>query len=62
MFKANRAAWKFFQAQPAGYRRLAAWYVLSAKREETRAKRLATLIADSEAGQRIGLTRRPETK
>jgi uncharacterized protein YdeI (YjbR/CyaY-like superfamily) len=62
VFKANRAAWKFFQAQPAGYRRLAAWYVLSAKREETRAKRLATLISDSEAGQRIGLTRRPEVK
>ena len=54
-FRANRAAWKFFQDQPPGYRKLAAWYVISAKQDATRQKRLARLIADSEAGRRIGM-------
>ena len=57
-FKANKAAWKFFQSQPPGYRKVAVFYVMSAKREETRAKRLQTLIDDSAAGLRIGLLRR----
>ena len=48
-FRANKVAWKFFDAQPAWYRRTATWWVISAKREETRAKRLATLVADSAA-------------
>ena len=39
-FKANRAAWEFFNAQPPGYRRMATWFVMSAKRDETRLKRL----------------------
>ena len=51
-FRANEAAWRFFQAQPAGYRQLATFRVVSAKREETRRKRLASLIADSAAGRR----------
>ena len=54
-FRANRAAWKFFQEQPAGYRKLAAWYVISAKQDATRQKRLTRLVADSEAGRRIGM-------
>ncbi len=59
-FRANRAAWKFFLSQPPGYRRIATYWVISAKREETRAKRLAILIEDSERGRRIGpLARRP---
>jgi uncharacterized protein YdeI (YjbR/CyaY-like superfamily) len=45
--KQNKAAWKFFQAQPASYRKAANWWVLSAKKEETRLKRLDTLIDDS---------------
>ena len=49
----DKAAWDFFQAQPPGYRKLAAWWVMSAKKEETRQKRLARLIADSAAGKRI---------
>ena len=61
-FKGNRAAWKFFEAQPPGYRKIATRYVMSAKREETRAKRLENLIAESAAGQRIGLLRRPDKK
>jgi uncharacterized protein YdeI (YjbR/CyaY-like superfamily) len=52
-FKANGAAWEFFSAQPPGYRRMAAWWVLSAKRNETQARRLATLIQMSASGQRL---------
>jgi uncharacterized protein YdeI (YjbR/CyaY-like superfamily) len=52
-FQANDAAWRWFQAQPPGYHKQAIWWVMSAKREETRAKRLATLIADSAAGRRL---------
>ena len=54
-FKANTQAWAFFQAQPPGYRRVASWFVLSAKKEETRLRRLAVLIQKSERGQRLGL-------
>jgi uncharacterized protein YdeI (YjbR/CyaY-like superfamily) len=61
-FKANRAAWSFFQSQPPGYRKTAIWWVISAKREETRSRRLTTLIADSAACVRIGLLRRPEPR
>jgi uncharacterized protein YdeI (YjbR/CyaY-like superfamily) len=52
-FEADPAAWAFFQAQPPSYRRQASWWVISAKRPETRERRLATLIADSAAGERI---------
>ena len=53
-FRANAKAWEFFQAQAPWYRKTATHKVISAKREETRQKRLATLIADSAAGRRIG--------
>jgi uncharacterized protein YdeI (YjbR/CyaY-like superfamily) len=52
-FRANEEAWSFFQAQPPGYRQLATHWVSTAKREETRRKRLATLIEDSAAGRRL---------
>jgi uncharacterized protein YdeI (YjbR/CyaY-like superfamily) len=52
-FRANPAAWEFFHAQPPGYRRVATHWVVSAKREETRARRLATLIDDSVNGRRL---------
>lgn len=52
-FRARPKAWDFFQNQPAGYRKLATWWVISAKREETRLKRLERLIAESEAGRRV---------
>jgi len=55
IFRRERAAWKFFNAQPPGYRRVVTHWVMSAKREETRAKRLAQLIADSARGERLGL-------
>ena len=53
-FRANRKAWKFFEAQPPGYRKIAAWFVLSARQDATRERRLARLIADSAAGRRLG--------
>jgi uncharacterized protein YdeI (YjbR/CyaY-like superfamily) len=52
-FRRDPVAWESFQRQPAGYRRLAAWWVISAKRPETRRKRLERLIAESRAGRRI---------
>lgn len=52
-FRENTAAWEFFQSQPPGYRRTATFWVVSAKKEETRKKRISTLIADSAAGRRI---------
>jgi len=54
-FRANRKAWEFFSAQPPWYRRVTIYWVLSAKKEETRERRLATLIEDSANGRRIGL-------
>ena len=61
-FRANAKAWTFFQAQPPGYQRLTTFWVTSAKREETRAKRLATLIRDSAAGRRIRGLERPKPR
>ena len=55
-FKTDKTAWDFFQQQPPGYRRLAVWWVVGAKKEETRARRLAQLIADSGNGRRLGMT------
>jgi len=57
-FEKTAGAWAFYQAQPPGYRRLAARWVTSAKREETRRRRLATLIDDSANGLRIKQLRR----
>ena len=52
-FRSNPKAWEFFQSQPAGYRRLATWSVVTSKKEATRHARLQKLIAQSEAGRRI---------
>jgi uncharacterized protein YdeI (YjbR/CyaY-like superfamily) len=53
VFCANERAWTFFEAQPPSYRKTALWWVVSAKREETRARRLRTLIEDSANGRRL---------
>lgn len=50
----NKKAFAFWQKQPPSYRRTAAWWVLSAKQEPTRRRRLEALIRDSAAGERIG--------
>ena len=54
-FRASPAAWAWFSSQPPGYRKLALHWVTSARRQDTRDRRLATLIADSAAHRRIGL-------
>jgi uncharacterized protein YdeI (YjbR/CyaY-like superfamily) len=58
-FRANRRAWDFFQSQPASYRMAAVWWVVSAKREETRLRRLDTLIEDSARGRTVPPLTRP---
>jgi uncharacterized protein YdeI (YjbR/CyaY-like superfamily) len=52
-FRAERAAWRWFGAQPPSYRHVAVFWVMSAKRGPTRERRLARLIADSAAEQRL---------
>jgi uncharacterized protein YdeI (YjbR/CyaY-like superfamily) len=57
--KATPAAWEWFSAQASSYRKAAAHWVTSAKRADTRERRLAQLIADSAAGHPVPpLTRR----
>jgi uncharacterized protein YdeI (YjbR/CyaY-like superfamily) len=52
IFKANKPAWDFWQAQPPGFRRTLTWWVMSAVRDETRRSRLAKLIDESAHGRR----------
>ena len=44
LLKKNKAASEFFEAQPPGYRKVMGWFIVSAKREETRLSRLKILI------------------
>ena len=57
-FRKNKVAWKNFEAMPPGYQKTAKGWVMSAKREATRERRLATLMECSEAGERIPSLRR----
>lgn len=52
-FRSNAAAWEFWQAQPAGYRKVATHWVTRAKRVSTCQRRLEQLIEDSAAGRRL---------
>ncbi len=58
-FRADRKAWAWFQKKSPSYRRMATWWVVSAKKEETRARRLAQLIEDSRAGRTVPPLTRP---
>jgi uncharacterized protein YdeI (YjbR/CyaY-like superfamily) len=49
----NAKAWAFFQTEPPWYRRTSSFWIMSAKKEETRAKRLSILIESSAKGERI---------
>jgi uncharacterized protein YdeI (YjbR/CyaY-like superfamily) len=60
-FRADEAAWAWFAAKGRSYRRQALHWVTSAKRPETRERRLAALIEDSAAGRAVGPLRRPGT-
>jgi uncharacterized protein YdeI (YjbR/CyaY-like superfamily) len=52
--RANADAWAHFEREPPWYRRVASFWVMSAKRVETREKRLKTLIERSAKGLRVG--------
>jgi uncharacterized protein YdeI (YjbR/CyaY-like superfamily) len=54
-FRQNEPAWSFFEGQPLSYRRPAAWWVVSAKRQETRQRRLDALIEQSAEGKRLDM-------
>lgn len=57
-FQANKIAWEYFSEQPPYYRKTATWYVISAKQETTRQRRLQILIDDCEQGIHIKPLRR----
>jgi uncharacterized protein YdeI (YjbR/CyaY-like superfamily) len=61
-FRAQRDAWKFYQAQPPWYRRTSTYWVISAKKEETRTKRLALLIDCCKQSKPIPTLTRPSGK
>jgi len=52
-FRAKKRAWEYFQNQPPGYRKLATFWVMSAKKDETRLRRLEQLISDSSEAKRL---------
>lgn len=51
--KENKPAWEFFQSQPPYYRKTLTWWIVSAKQEATRLKRLERLIETSARGKRV---------
>jgi uncharacterized protein YdeI (YjbR/CyaY-like superfamily) len=53
MLRRNKAAWEFFYAQPPSYRKAIGWWVVSAKQEATRLKRLEKLMKESARGKRL---------
>ena len=53
MLKENEAAWSYFQSQPPYYRKVVGWWIISAKKEETRLRRLEKLIVYSARGQKL---------
>jgi uncharacterized protein YdeI (YjbR/CyaY-like superfamily) len=53
LLKKNKAAWSFFRGQPPSYRKAVSWWIVCAKKEETRLKRLAKLTAHSARRQRL---------
>jgi uncharacterized protein YdeI (YjbR/CyaY-like superfamily) len=61
-FRQDRGAWAFFQAQAPWYRRTSTFWVMEAKRENTRTRRFETLLSCSARGERIPLLRREERK
>jgi uncharacterized protein YdeI (YjbR/CyaY-like superfamily) len=53
LLKKNKAASNFFTKQPPSYRKMIGWWIISAKKEETRIARLAKLISESAKGKRL---------
>ena len=52
VFKANKKAWEFFNAQPPGYRKVVIHLIMTAKQEKTQISRLENVIADSTESRR----------
>ena len=52
-FRKQKKAWAFFEAQPPSYRNVVTWWIVSAKQEATREKRLLTLITACKQGTRL---------
>jgi uncharacterized protein YdeI (YjbR/CyaY-like superfamily) len=61
-FRADKKAWAFFQDQAPWYRRMALWWIVSAKRDETKHRRLAKLMECSRQGQIIPPMGKPRPK
>ena len=53
VLKNNKAASNFFENQPPSYRKMIGWWIISAKKEETRMARLVKLISESAKGKRL---------
>ena len=63
MLKQNKTAWSFFQKQPPSYRKAICWWIICAKKEETRLKRLQKLMTHSSKAERLPeLTPRKKTR
>jgi uncharacterized protein YdeI (YjbR/CyaY-like superfamily) len=61
-FRADEPAWTWFESQAPWYRRTAIHWVISARKEETRDRRLTTLIESSRAGRTVPPLTRPDRK
>src|SRR5207253_10836211 len=61
-FRANKAAWEFFRSQPPWYQRVCTYWVISAKKEETKRKRLSLLIKNSQNRRSMRQLARSEEK
>jgi uncharacterized protein YdeI (YjbR/CyaY-like superfamily) len=61
-FRSNERAWQWFVGRPPGYRKTATHWVISAKREETRMRRLQQLIECSAEGRKVPPLTRPEAR
>jgi Bacteriocin-protection, YdeI or OmpD-Associated len=57
--RADTRAWRYFAQQPPRYQRTASFWVMSAKREETRENLFGVLLSCSSAGEAIPPLRRP---
>jgi uncharacterized protein YdeI (YjbR/CyaY-like superfamily) len=58
-FRQNERAWNWFSTQAPSYRKAAIWWVMGAKQEATKQKRLVELMRDSESRVRVKQFRRP---
>lgn len=52
-FEAEPAAWRYFEAAPPGYRKTLLHWIVTARKSETRARRLAELIRASAEQRRL---------